>query len=292
MNQKYRLVWILAFYWLTSVGFAQEPTAQMPSHPTQQSCLAFNKAVTDEGREIYRQKSACMTGPAHISDGVECDQLKGTLRKTLSAWPQCDEFERQICVQWKKRNQVRECFKMVQNNQPDSEHNQKTIQDINTAEAAVNELVEKFNTASDAWTDPKRFIAETVAEKINKNLLPELTHQGEFTERGKTIAQETYDFIFNKSAGNRQLYSGNPVIAAIQGNAAQKLYNAHTATLLQLEGLSGEINNLTWKSERASRPANTSPEYDCSVLDTPEGIELGSRDPQQFKALVLRCYSN
>ena len=229
----------------------------------------------------------------------------------MQAWPECQDAiaDSQCALIRTRDNDLPACFAEARANASRVEQAKLAMAEFNEGESQFKRSINLAKDIESAWNDPRRFIAEKVKTKteewITENLLDA---NGRFTERGQTLAQQTYDFIFNRTTGNAGLFAGNPIIAGIQRSAADQIYRAHSQALHELEGVVNQMGELkvsapTVLAPRAlapkPRPQNASSgttlpppsivPAECAILDGDARTDLAINDPERYERLVARC---
>ena len=127
------------------------------------------------------------------------------------------------------------------------------------------------------------------------------------SRKGLGITQQLYEYLFAGTSGNSKLYSDNPVIAAIQGDAASKIKSVHISMLGDMERAANLMDSFIAPAPATSAaravpaprsqtlspaaPANamTNGAVDCSLLDGPSRTDFAVKYPDEFGRLVERC---
>lgn len=274
----------------------------MPNPPTIEGCHEFIQQRRERIHQILEAKSICYkTTSVKMGRGKECMWSSNRVRTGFLAWPHCtDSTAEEECTLLRKSKDIGQCFKSARQEAQENEKHQLAIEAYNKAENNYHEVQSHINDIQDAWNNPRRFMKEKIGQYVRSQLLVGLQdNRGDFTDRGKSLTQETYDFIFSKTAGNRSLYSSNPIIAAIQDSAANEIRNAHGMAISQIEKIQKDIDKIgriELKSNPGShsrstkrRAPNSSNSDECAILDRPESGDLAIDHPDRFEILVSRC---
>jgi hypothetical protein len=219
----------------------------------------------------------------------------------MSAWPHCSNATaHQQCALHRASDEGYACLKEARLLASQAEKNRLALADLNKAESAVRTAASTWSDIKEAWNDPARFAKEKLSGHVRNELLESLRDQrGQFTQRGTTTMQETYDFLFNRTIGNSSAYASNPVVGAIQGAAADEIRRAHSQSIAQMEQLTRTMADISipksWQASPPSRVANPAPQArqsepaDCALLDGQAGANLAIDAPDKFEDLLRRC---
>jgi hypothetical protein len=160
-------------------------------------------------------------------------------------------------------------------------------------------LLTRANDTIKFIENPNIFMNKYIGEKIDSHLMNGVfDKRGHLTAHGVTVAQETYDFLFDKTLGESRFYSQNPIINAIQGVVADEIRRFHSDTIFQAEQLVDDIHNLsdslnsTDNQTQSFKPRPISSKLsnsECSILDGTGASDLAIDDPERFENLIKRC---
>ncbi len=288
-------------------------TPQPPTNPTIEDCRTYRHAIHLSLQETHRQYSACTRERApQIRRGKYCTWSGNIKTDELRAWPECSEAiaDTECSLIKAQQRDVPACFAEATANATATEKSKLAMAEFNGVESQAKKIQSLARDIESAWNDPKRFIAEKIKTKteewIKRNLLDA---NGRFTERGQTLAQESYDFIFNSTLGNAGIYSNNPIIAGIQRSAADNIKRAHSQAIRDLERLIEETQQISIPSSPGTPPYRSSvsvpsttsttvgpsstrpsaPSANCAILDTEARTDLAINEPERYEQLLMRC---
>lgn len=319
-----------------SMALAQARNPQPPIHATAESCAQFRSALAQQIQAIYKRSSECMRkGPSWSTYlGSEADRRPSCkpgpppiLRGEISAYPDCASEEEVLCDAYEAQyTQVPACFEQVRQSNSAQERQL----------ALANNMVDahrRFKRAEGIISNPEVFLREVVLPRLPSHVkakldmyeniagnesvqfnalkpLPatvDITTFGvprELSKKGTGMMQELYDYLFSGTVGNKNLRSGNPLIAAIQGDAANKIKAVHNSMMGEMERVSNLMDSFISPSTSNTRPASTvaphqrsavskgrlSREHpDCSLLDGSGRTDLVNREPELYERLVEIC---
>lgn len=281
---------------------------QRPVPPSIEGCRAYLQQVIAQLRTSGARSTSCMkkTSPRIEYHVQVCNSRTHMLQDGYTAWGQCFE-EANECRLLNAQDDAYSCMREARQHATETQKNQLALESLNKAESAVREARSNFSDVKSAWNDPKRFMREKVASRLQAGVMPDLEDsRGRFTKRGETLTQETYDFLFKRTIGNQDLYASNPIIGAIQGSTADEIRRAHREAIYLMEQLPKMASDQSippaWKSETTDfipqpppRPVASGPSRgadDCAILDGPQRADLAMDEPERFEALVRRCQSS
>lgn len=290
---------------------AHAQSGSRPYPPTEASCRAYQQAAWGRLSQIYREIQTCHQRHSRVDYGRHCDTLRRTVVTKVVGWADCDGWEEEICAM---QSQVHDGYSCLQEarKQEDRERaarqqaerereatiraRENAIKQYNDTERRVRDLQSTYSDLRAAWNDPKRFVVERLARRVNDSVLAELYNRnGEFTARGRSSMQETYDFLFNRTLGNSSLRSSNPIIAAIQGSAADEIRRAHGESMAQMDQVIAQIRDFSPSLPQSPRAVPSpssrsgSGHDDCALLDGAGRTDFAINEPDRFEALVRRC---
>lgn len=289
------------------LAMAADDLPPRPVNPTIQECDAWNRQINLALKDAYGQTATCMKGPIHFGNGKECTAIKHKVVQRLQAWSQCDFTEDIKCALYQLQdNDVPACYAEANQNASQVDKAKLAMAEVNEVESQVKDKIALAQDIETAWNDPKRFIAEKVRTKtmewIKENLLGP---NDRFTGQGERLAQETYDFIFNRTIGNAALRASNPIIAGIEESAADQIRKAHSQALAQIEQIISEAGQVGVQNPPPAMPIATPPRApatslpmtsppaalpaECAVLDSSARTNLAIDDPGRYEELLAIC---
>lgn len=318
------------------MALAQERNPQPPINATAESCAEYRSALYQQIQAIYKRSSECMRKGTSWSSwgGSEEDRRPlctpgppPRLSAQVTAYPDCAIEQEALCEAYEAQyTQVPACFSKVSQSKLAKERQL----------AIANDMIEthkRFKRAETIVSQPEVFLREVVLprlpshvkskldmyenmsgnEAVRFNALKplsatvDLTTFGlprELSKKGTGMMQELYDYLFSGTGGNKKLRSGNPLIAAIQGDAASKIKAVHSSMLGEMEHATNLMDSFISPSTSYTRPApavaprqrsavskgSLSREHpDCSLLDGAGRTDLVNREPELYERLVELC---
>ncbi len=295
---------------------------QRPDPPTEAGCAAYQRAVHREWQEITNAHLACMSKTqAHIAIGRECDYVSHRVHTSTQAWPHCFHAD-QDCAVLVRQDDADACMKEARRDASKMSQADKTIMTLKDLEQKIQNGKKNVADGLHTLNDPEGFLREQLAAYLESKFLSNLSlndARGQFTERGQTMMQETYDYLFSHTAGNPALRASNPIIAAIQGSSTDELRRVHSQLIHDLEDTLVSIDDLSRSAYSSAamqssssvftrqaplaapaenarstgvRPASPArrPE-ECAILDSPSRTRLAVDEPERYQALSARCGS-
>lgn len=326
----------LSVLWLmsaTSLVAAQVPP--LPAVPTMDSCRAYMLDNHARRGAILREESDCLrTFPWNFGERYSnpiCKWPPTRIVSEVSVY-NCPQRAAELCALVDADALINECYQRARSTMGQLEEAQRRIK-------RFNELERKWNAVRNAKKDPRRLFWEIVEPRLSadtkarlglafkqtntelrKRTIPfELTksgdslfvvhlfdRNGDYTQRGSSMMQETYDFVYARTLGNSHLFQTNPIISAIRGTAAEEIRTIHSSTIDKIDK---DILESVDAILRAAPSANTSAQPEsvlprpatsairshgptdpaCAVLDGPRAAELSIDSPEAFERLVKRC---
>ena len=319
-----------------SMALAQARNPQPPIDATAESCAEYRSALYQQIQAIYKRSSECMRkGPSWSSyAGSEEDRRPWCtpgppprLSAQVTAYPDCAIEQEALCEAYEAQyTQVPACFSKV------SQSKQAKERQL----AIANDMIEthkRFKRAESIVWNPEVFLREVVLPRLPSHVKAKLDMYEnmagneavrfnalkplpatvdlttfemprELSKKGTGMMQELYDYLFGGTVGNKKLRSGNPVIAAIQGDAASKIKAVQSSMLGEMEQATNLMDSFISPSTSYTRPASAvaphqrsavskgrlSREHpDCSLLDGSGRTDLVNREPELYERLVELC---
>ncbi|MDM0032068.1 hypothetical protein QTI33_07920 [Variovorax sp. J22P271] len=287
---------MLAVFWVAS-SLTMRTSAELPNPPTEAACLEYLKEMEAQRKALFQQKNNCMKGPSEkFRTAPSCSYLTKRVQMTFQAWPQCASDEAQLCKIYEQLNQAQKCLH-------DARMGNRPGQMVEYSKQLVS-FATGYKVAAEGLTDPKKFVKEWVVGKVSDRVLGELRgSDGSLTPKGTVQLQEVYDILFGASLGMAETTAGNPLVGAIQGDAAARIRNAHLATLERMQGLDRKLNNFTTtalapasvatrmanRPEIVAAPQTSSGNAECRRLDGPGRTALATQRPDEYELLMEKC---
>jgi hypothetical protein len=294
----------LSFFTLSAVNWAY--AQQRPVPPSVEGCRAYLHQLIKRMSALNEKSLSCMshTDPHIVFHVQVCNYSGHRMVDGYQAWPQCSN-DAEECQLLDAEKDAYSCLdEAYAKNATDTEKRMRTVESLNKAESAVKELHSNFNNIKRAWDDPMQFMKEKIGSRVQSELIPKLDDgTGHFTHRGEKLTQETYDYIFKKTIGNKSLMSSNPIIQAIQGSAAEEINKAFSDSIYQMDQLQKSMSDVslppTWRGEnqsskpqpavRSTQQARSKSGDDCGLLDGPGHADLAMDEPEKYAELIRRC---
>lgn len=321
---------------VSSMALAQTRTPQAPIDATAESCAQYRSALLQQIQAIYKRTSACMQKGTSWSSwgGSEQDRRPwctpgppSRLSAQVTAYPDCAIEEEALCEAYEAQDlQVPACFSKVSQSKLAKERQLALAND-------VFDTHRRFKRAESIVWNPEVFFREVVLPRLPSHVkakldmyedmagneavrfnalkpLPatvDLTTFGmprDLSKKGTGMMQELYDYLFSGTVGNQKLRSSNPLIAAIQGDAAGKIKAVHSSMLGEMEQATNLMDTFISPSTSHTRPISAvaphqrsavsngrlSREHpDCSLLDGSGRTDLVNREPELYERLVELC---
>ena len=323
-----------------SVATAQIPS--MPAVPTVDSCRAYMLDNHARRAAIHRETCDCLRNSSwNFSDRYThqvCRHPPPRLEAETSPY-NCPQRGAELCALVDAERLIAECYRIAKAKQTNQEDYQQKL-------AKFNLLEKQIGAFQNAKKDPRRIFWDVVEPRLPtdtrlrlglaykqtntelaKGSIPiELTksgpslfvvhmfdRSGDFTQRGSSLMQDTYDFVYARTIGDKhalmQKYN-NPIINAIQGTAADEIKRIHSSIVFKIDAdIGGGIDSIisattsprpASQSIRQQSPINTpslsrqqqtsSPnDPACAVLDGPERTDFSINSPEAFEQLVIKC---
>lgn len=322
-----------------SMAQAQTQNPQPPINSTAESCAEYRSALHQQIQAIYKRSSECMRkGPSWSSYGGSQEDRRPwctpgpppRLSAQVTAYPDCATEQEALCEAYEAQYiQVPACFSQVRQSKAAKERQL----------ALANDLFEthrRFKRAEGVVSNPEVFLREIVLPRLPSNVKAKLDMYesiagtetvsfnalkplpvkvdittfgmpGQLSEKGTGMMHELYDHLFAATVGNEKLRSHNPLIAAIQGDMANKIKAVHGSMLGEMEQVSNLMDSFISPSILYTRPASSvaphqplliskgrprqlSREHpDCSLLDGSGRTDLVNREPELYERLVELC---
>lgn len=248
--------------------------------------------------EIHRENSRCMAQSGSFQGigsppNPNCSNSPPyQVRMIVTGYPQCFQREEELCLLHRADSEVTSCFNAARAKAKSDELLKEQVEKFNRIEKKINNLRGLVKNPSKTYWDivetrlPSRYKAQLGldVEAINRNLagsqirgaytpggdslvVVKLFEQnGDFSKRGLSLLQESYDFIYGKSIGNKDvLLERNPIVQAIQGTAAQEIRRVHSDSIRNIELIAADVATIIgneYPSTRAKRivvPTRSSP---------------------------------
>lgn len=339
-NSPFQMRELLRAVAIALLGVSSAVNAQVPSLPavpTAGTCRVYMQDNHARRAAILRETSECMRDfPWNYSDRYTnpvCKHPPPRLVMEVSPY-NCPERASEMCALVEAERLIQECYRRAKATQTSQESYQEKL-------AAFNNLEKQLGALRNAHKDPRRVFWDVVEprlptdtklrlgllyEKTNSELakgpipmelaksgqslfvVPMFNRNGDFTQRGASLMQETYDFVYARTIGDKhalmQKYN-NPIIGAIQGVAAEEIRRIHGSIIhkfnTEVDGVIGLIISDTAISTSEARPPTPtmpvirrqqtthSNDPGCAVLDGPERTDLAINSPEIFEQLVARC---
>lgn len=285
---------------LTETSYPQATTIPMPASPAVQSrseCDRYRVELHSLRASLLHESGQCMrVEPVKIGYGLECPGFSGeTVRRTLRAYPQCDYTEATMCrVNAALSHQVKACYANAK---------------VTESSKEIVIATEQSRQLQSAWgiyqnlkelTNPSAFVSSWVKGRVSDGVLSEIQDQrGQFTQRGQTMLQEAYEWLFQGTIGNVDVRSTNPIISAIQGEAAEKIRAAHSQAISEWAEVEASLSSFNSQSSQQSNTRSLislgsvetgklHPE-ECRLLDGPQADRMAVERPEAFDALMKKC---
>jgi hypothetical protein len=274
--------------------------AQRPEPPTEEACAAYHRTAYSEWQQLSKAKLACMSAtPPHITIAPECGLLSRQVHMSTQAWPHCSN-PAQECATLIRLDDSYACIDEAKRNAGKLRDEDNKLMTLKRAEQKIRDAQEDFAAGMHVMNDPKQFFEQKLASYLKKNFLGDFSlddARGQFTQRGRTVMQETYDYLFGHSAGDPSLRASNPIIAAIQGASADELRRVHSQTIHDLEEALVSMDDIsrsafsgaTTARSKPATPAASARAEECAILDSPGRTRLAVDEPEKFLALSARC---
>jgi hypothetical protein len=287
--------------------------AQRPNPPTEAACKAYHRSAYSEWQQLRKAQLACMQNTLpDIRIATECGHLSHQVHRSLRAWPHCFDPVRE-CTMLIRLDDSYACMKEARIDARKLQEQETRLEALKEAERRIREGQDNIANGIAALDDPKQFLKEKLGAYVERKYLSEASIDdvgGQFTQRGMTVMQETYDYLFGHTAGNPALHASNPIIAAIQGASADALRRVHSQTIHDLEQTLVSMDGISqsafssapsrpapmtapaprWvPAPQAARPAASIRAGDCAILDSPRRTQLATEEPERYQALRARC---
>ncbi len=334
------LVAPLMLFVANSVANAQIPS--MPAVPTVDSCRSYMLDNHARRADIYRETSDCLRNSSwNFSDRYThqvCRHPPPRIERETSPY-NCPQRAAELCALVEAERQIAECYRIAKAKQSNQEDYQQKLAKFNLLEKQIGAL-------QNAKRDPRRLFWDVVEPRLPtetrarlglaykqtntelaKGSIPfELSksgpslfvvhmfdRSGEFTQRGSSLMQDTYDFVYARTIGDKHALMqkfNNPIINAIQGTAADEIKRIHSSMVFKIDkeigmGIDSIISTSTSPLSASgslqrqsaveplghSRKQQTSSMNDpaCAVLDGPERTDFSINSPEAFEQLVIKC---
>jgi hypothetical protein len=310
-DPKIRADKALAFFMAGAILiYIENSYGQRPDPVTVEGCRAYLHSAIEDHKKLIEDSLHCISATeSHINYSMECSYSTRTIFRGYSAWPQCGNAQAE-CDALRRQDDAYQCLKEARAKATESEKAQLSIEALNKAEKKAKDLKSEGKDMINAWNDPQNFFKEKIGKYVKEEYLSEFKFddvRGRFTERGESLIQQTYDFLFNKTAGNKALYASNPIISAIQGSAADELRRVHSQMIHDFEQLQKDAAAVSlpdsWRTNTPNQTAKffnesqtsmpsppATPKMDeCAVLDGPERTQMATEETEKFEALLERC---
>lgn len=271
----------------TGAQAQQFPAPQAPGRPTVDSCTTYKSALAAQIQGIYKRTTACMSkGPSWSTWlGNQSDRRPwctpgppSRLRAEVTAYPDCASEQETLCEAYEaQRTQLPACFKQAKASGDVGEQRLGLASDM-------MDLHQRYKRAERIIWNPEAFLEEVVVPRLPSHVrakldmyvgmvntdvitfnplkpLPatvDLTTFGmpsHLSPKGAGIAQDLYEYLFSGTLGNERLRSGNPVIAAIQGDVAKKIKSVHSSMLGEMERVGNLMDSFIAPAPSSSAPA-------------------------------------
>ena len=264
-------------------------TLTVPSNPSIENCRELGRSRHERIMEIHRESSRCMAQSGSFQGigsppNPSCSNFAPyQVTMIVTGYPQCFQREEELCLLHRAESEVTSCFSAARAKAKSDEFLQEQFEKFNRIEKKINNLRGLVKNPSKTYWDivetrlPSRYKAQLGldVEVINRNLVGNqirraytpggdslvvvklFEQNGDFSKRGLSLVQESYDFVYGKSIGKKDvLLERNPIIQAIQGTAAQEIRRIHSDSIRNLELIAADVATVTeneYPSLRANR---------------------------------------
>jgi hypothetical protein len=296
----YYMNWLTAIVILLmwSISVKAQTVPAPPDIQTTKSCTDYLQATHEALQAEYKARHECMKSPAHFGMQQGCSSDGHLAPPSISAWPNCGNAEHE-CALIRAQNDAYDCLKHARRKSSESNERQQKLKEIADAQKQAKGLLDRAKNATKFIENPAAFMNEYIANRVDSQTMQGIfDRRGRLTGHGVTIAQETYDFLFDNTLGNGKFYNENPIVKAIQGSAADELRRIHSDVIFQSEQLIDDIQNFSVLSNTATTQSHSfqptpissqSSDSECSVLDGPNASDLAIDDPRRFENLIKLC---
>lgn len=257
---------------------------------------------------IHRENSRCMALPGSFQGissppNPSCSSSPPyQVRMTVTGYPTCFQREEELCGLYLDKSEVDACFRIAEAKAKMEERAKAEAEKFNKIEKKVNSLRQSVKNPSKAYwniveahlSDKYKAQLGLATETINRQLSSSQVRgtfvpggdslvvvemfepNGEFSKRGTSLLQESYDFVYGKTIGNRTLLlERNPIVQAIQGTAAQEIRRIHSDSIRNIELIAADITSIIereYPSMRAKRVIRRSRPLTPSGKESEKGM--------------------
>jgi hypothetical protein len=290
---------------LAQAGVAGAAMAQVlsslpvaPVWPSLDGCRQFAREIYLKKSAVYRRNAQCMSdNPPRIDWSLECSR-SGTVRRTLSAWPQCEGAQEE-CALNQLESEARRCEREAANRDR-GEDRLALARAFDARESKAISLHNAYTNAKNAFANPRAFASAWLDGKVRDRAMKGLAALEAGSPHASHDLQETYDYLFSKSLGQAEQVTSNPIIRSIQGDVAGRIKAEHQKTIEQMLSLSNSIEAIGLAPDgrneshgARSRPGSSvhvgTAGSDCAILDTAQRTDLAIDHAEEFRALIERC---
>jgi len=291
---------------------------------------------------IYRESNECMRGLSwNYSDRYThqvCKHPPPRLEPETSVF-NCPTRAAELCALLDAERLIAQCYRLAKARQTTQEDHQQKV-------SKFNQLEKELDALRNAKKDPRRVFWDIVEPRLPtdtriqlglaytrtnselaKSRVPiEITksgsslfvvrlfdRNGDFSQRGSSLMQDTYDFVYARTIGDKnalmQKYN-NPIINAIQGTAAEEIKRIHSSVISKIDneiimGIESIVAATktpssqlipNHQSSSTSQPTltplkqhGTPTDPTCAVLDGPDRTDLSINSPEVYEQLVIKC---
>lgn len=272
-----------------------------PVDPTMDDCREMAQQYFMLVRSTHEAIGSCLTGPARIGPGLECNRLDNTVREVaMRAWPHCSDLEAQACAIYARRDaevsscQVRALARARRENRDEAQR----VQMLKQANDRFETLRDDYSDVKELITDPREFLVNKAAQSIWSLVFPD-GRRASANDR-PDLADEVYRTVFNFNDLAME-QSRNPVIRAIQETsmgAVRQVALDLNRTMMRIEADMREftLNNAEMPRARPlplpqlSGRAQTGGDAECALMaDVDRSRRLLESQPERWLALNERC---
>lgn len=186
----------------------------------------------------------------------------------VTGYPHCFQREEELCELYREKSEIDSCFRTA--------HAKAKADEVVGAQAEkFNKIEKKISNLRRITTNPSKTYWDIVEtrlspkykaqlgldlEAINRQLsrgrvkgtftpggdslvvVKLFEPNGDFSKKGQSLLQESYDFVYGRSIGNKDaLLESNTIIQAIQGTAAEQIRRIHSDSIRNIELIAADV---------------------------------------------------